>query len=427
MRINEKSYWNTYHYFINEDFKANNFQNNYSGKNEANQKRYFTVNNLDVILPDNSKLVYSCLIDYAYKNYNFGSLSSNVESFQFFNSISNKRYFTQNLSIQYGGDYSVTNYNFDENKPVYYYNLEPNALYYNTKKEQNLQTLSGFIYSNWEISDKIGISSAIRSNLPMNSSDRYLSYQFSTHYEPSKPHRFIFSAGKYHSYSTPNYINHATNLLSSNQIALDYYFDLRKFNFSTAVYHKIDNGDSYFSTTQNTSFNKVRSTGWEISTTFNFNKNLSLSVSNIILKQKIYLGDASFTGTNNLNYFVKGQLTYSNFNLFTASLSYTARQGGYYTPVVNAIYNNSANNYEPIFASNFNSAQFGNYNKVDFTINKIIPLKKHGIISFLSLNNILNTNNQASAYYNKYYTNTYYNSFQKRILYIGCQFRFTNL
>ena len=49
--------------------------------------------------------------------------------------------------------------------------------------------------------------------------------------------------GKYHSYSTPNYYIRNYNLLSSSQIALDYYYEKDKFNISSAIYYKTDKGD----------------------------------------------------------------------------------------------------------------------------------------------------------------------------------------
>lgn len=428
INISEKSFWNSYHYFVDENFQVTAFQNNYSGEAKGNQKRYFTVNNLEFEVNKKSKIIYSALIDYTGKEYEFGVLNSVVESFQFFNSISNKRQLKESFSLQYGAEYSITNYKFNERKPIYYFNFDVNAPSYFLETQQNFQNTSGFFYGNWEISNQIGISSAVRSNIPLNNQDNYISCQFSTHYEPNKLHKLIFSTGKYHSYATPNSINHAINLLSSKQLALDYYFTKKKFNFSTAIYHKTDYGDSYFSTPQNISFNKVTSIGWEVGATAHLSKQLTFSVSNTILKQKIYLDKQSFTGTNNLNYFLKAQLTYNNFRLFTASLSYTSREGNYYTPVVNAIYNNSANDYEPIFSNVFNSNQLNNYNRVDFTINKVIPfLKKHGIIAYLSLNNIFNTKNQYSVYYNKNYTDIFYNPFQQRILYLGFQLRLSNL
>lgn len=97
--------------------------------------------------------------------------------------------------------------------------------------------------------------------------------------------------------------------------------------------------------------------------------------------------------------------------------------GKNFTSVNDAIYNTNANDYEPSFNTPFAST-FSDYKRFDFSVNKLIALKKSYIIAFASINNIFNNKNQSSVYYNENYTQESFNYFQQRTLYFGMQLRF---
>lgn len=114
---------------------------------------------------------------------------------------------------------------------------------------------------------------------------------------------------------------------------------------------------------------------------------------------------------------------YNNPKLFNCSILFTTRPGNNFTSVNNANFNTKANDYEPGFNIPFTST-FSDYKRFDFSINKLIALKKSYFIVFGSVNNIFDNKNQSSVYYNENYTQELYNYFQRRTLYFGMQFIF---
>ena len=234
----------------------------------------------------------------------------------------------------------------------------------------------------------------------------------------------ILSLGKYNSYSTPNYFYHNISLLSSNQIALDYYLEKKKYSFSSAIYFKKDYGDNNSNLLYR--FSEIRNSGIEFTLNYNINKNFSFGISNTFLEQKGYINNTKYKTANNLKYFIKTQISYINPKLFTCSLSLNTRPGNNFTQVNNSLFNNDANDYEPFFEITNNST-FNNYFKIDFTINKVFNIKDNSLITFLSINNIFNNKNNSSIYYNNDYTVPTYTNYQQRIIYFGLQFRFNKM
>lgn len=91
-----------------------------------------------------------------------------------------------------------------------------------------------YLYLNYEVLHNLGVSSAIRKNILYNTGTQsFTSYQLSSHYELNNKNRFILSGGKYHSYTTPNFYIRDYTLLSSDQVALDYYFKSK-----SSIYHQ---------------------------------------------------------------------------------------------------------------------------------------------------------------------------------------------
>lgn len=421
--LNDHAHLNTYSYLINEGYGAHNYLLNYDGNSTAKRNRFFTINNYDYT---KSKSVFkiSTLIDYSNQFYDFGIINSDTKNLQFFSTLSHKFYINNALIFQYGADYSVTKYTYQELRPVYYFSIENGAKSYLNDEGKTYQNLEPYAYINYNLSSDFGLSTAIRKNIPLERQTNFTSYQLSTHYEINRHNRFILSAGSYHSYSTPNYISHEVSLLSSYQAALDYYYSVKRFRLTSALYSKSDGGNFVLSEIE--SFNKVKTLGFETSLNYDFTKQFSLGVSNSYLHQIVFSNAQEYKGNSNLKYFIKSQLLYSNPKILTASLAYSMRPGSLYTNITDATFNINANTFEPILGT-YNNASFNSYSRLDFTMNKGFLIKKNGLVAYFSINNVFNKNNKATINYNSNYTNSYFNYYQKRIIYFGIQYRLYHL
>lgn len=102
------------------------------------------------------------------------------------------------------------------------------------------------------------------------------------------------------------------------------------------------------------------------------------------------------------------------------SVSWSNRQGKLYTPVTSSIYNPLPNFYEPVYSDNINSQRFNAYNTVNVSFSKMFKVLNGSLISFVSVNNVLNSKNQRNLEYRGDYSQSTYDYYQKRTIYFGC-------
>lgn len=422
IKISDRWNFNSFNYFIDEKYNVLSSSLNFSSDAIAFKNRMFSVNNIDYI-SNKTRIRYATMFDYSKFDFTYGIIASKISSYQYFNAIGIKHKYSRSFTVQCGIESSIYSNQYNEIIPTYYYILSPNNSPITVNKNNvHFHYIESYLYLNYEIQRNLGVSGAIRKNiLPHKNTKSFASYQLSTHLEINNQNRFILSSGKYHSYSSPNFYNRDYTLLSSNQIALDYYFESNQFNLSSAIYYKNDKGD--FRLNDFEKYDKIETLGFELNVNFPIYGYFNMNISNLYIDQKQYVLLNKFNTALNLKYFVKAQLVYNNPNLFNCSLLFTTRPGNNYTAIDEAIFNANTNNYEPKFGLPFTST-LSNYKRIDFSASKLIALKKSYIIVFASVNNIFNNKNQSSVYYNEDYTQELFNYFQQRTLYFGLQLRF---
>ncbi len=412
---------NSFNYFVDEGYDFRRKSLNISANTVASKKRFFSVNNLDYRW-ENTRIRYATMFDYSKSNFDFGNINSVTNTYQYFNAIGIKTKFTNDFTIKYGVETSVYANKYNETVPKYFYALSATGPTRKNKENLDFYYVEPYVYANYEILHNWGISGSIRKNLFYEKGTKsFTSYQFSSHFELDTKNRFIFGAGNYHSYSTPNYFVRDYTLLSSKQIALDYYFEGSNFNLSSAIYYKNDQGD--FKLNSYEKYDHIKTFGLELNLNLPISHRFNLNISNSFIDQKQFISGRKYNTALNLKYFIKSQLTYSNPSLFNCSLLFTTRPGNHYTPISKGAFEPDANTYRPIF-EDFNSSTLKSYKRIDFSINKFIPFKKSYIIVFAVVNNVLDTKNPSYVYYNEDYSQQSLNHFQRRMFYLGMMYRF---
>jgi hypothetical protein len=192
---------------------------------------------------------------------------------------------------------------------------------------------------------------------------------------------------------------------------LEYLYEKKNTIVNLAAYYKNETGDVE---------GTKRIKGLEIYLERDLFRKFKASISNAILNSELSFQDKVYNSDNNVGYFLVTTLSYSNPKFINISASWSNRQGKLYTPIIAANYNASVNFYEPVYSSNINSDRFGNYNTINLSVNKMITIQKNYIIVFASVFNLLNTSNQRSLNYNKDYSISTFDYYQRRAVYFGC-------
>lgn len=422
IKIKKELSINSFNYFINEGYSTINKYNNFESDAVVSSTRFFSVNNIDYLFK-NFKIRYVTMFDNIFSKYKFGITNSRRKEYKNFNSIGIKQKINNKWKVQYGIEALVYHNDYDEIIPLYYYANSHRSPFIKEKKYIDFFYIEPYVYIDYTPIYNLNISSAFRKNIFLaKGTESFTSYQISVNHRIRDNYNTIISAGKYHSYAEPNnYIRNYT-VLSSDQIAIDSYFKIMKYDMSVAFYYKKEKGERLNFYDQNNK-TEIKTFGIENSLNIPIAKNIVFNLSNTFLNQRQYLSEQKYKTSLNLKYFIKSQIIYNNPKILSVSLLFTTRPGNNYTSINGSAYNYAANEYEPHYESWFTS-NYSDYYRLDFSVTKIIPMKNSSLVIFGSMNNVFDKENQSYAYYNTDYNNKYFNFYQRRLLYFGMQWRF---
>ncbi len=420
-KIGKKVEFNSYNYFIDENFNGFNEQFTYRGEVTTKNKRFFTVNNLNYYT-NSGVFSLNSSINTSKQNFDFGNISSKNKTDQLFNSLGYKWFFNEDLDFQFGVSYDYQQNNFDDSAPTFFYALSPNSPSSNSETSISNTILETYLYAKWDVNDKFIISTGLRSNIPVENQVYYLSSQLSLKYNLNKRQSFLLSGGKYHNYSTPNFFQKKYNLQSSNQIALDYTYRFKKTLVTAATYFKNETSeqilDAFFTVDKTNTF------GLELFFEHNFYTYFKFTLANSFINQTVTIDNEEYKGQNDFYYLLKTTLQYNNPKLFFLALTYIARPGTYYNPITDANFDSNTGFYEPVFGNDLFSLQYNNYNRFDLSISKYMKFKRSALIPFASLNNVLNQKNERQILYDADYSSNRFDYFQFRTIYFGITWQF---
>lgn len=311
---------------MNEKFEGLSEILAYQGDILSRGTRYFSVNNFNIY-----SNVGTFALNYGY-NYDkkkaiFGNNNLNTKGYSHFASASYKKELFSNVTLQAGISLDNQNFDVDNTVPLYYYAIGTDSPTYRQDTTLSNTIIEPYLYLNWDISDKVSMSAGVRTNIQTNDQTQYWSGQYSLKYSPSKNHSFIFSAGQYHNFTSPDHYNLSYLFLSSRQASIDYSYQGESTKIESAIYYKIENGvrpvDFYYD------INKTKTLGFEVSLQQRIGQYLAVSLSNSIVSQDVFIEDRRYKGGYNYAYFLKPSITYTNPKLLSVGLSYITRPGSY--------------------------------------------------------------------------------------------------
>ncbi len=415
-QLSKKVEFNSYNYFIDEAFHGIDERFTYTGEITSGKQRFFSVNNLKIIT-GKGILSINTGTNTSTQNFKFGNIFSKQNTSQYYSSIDYKWYLLEATDLQFGISYDYHKNSFIDSIPEYYYALSKESPNYPKSTYINNHIIEMYVYTNWNIHENLTLSSGIRSNIPLENQRYYLSSQLGLKYKINNRHSFLFSGGKYHNYSIPNYFSKSYDLLLSHQIALDYTFESNQIVLKSAIYFKNETGEQSVNAFYRT--DKVNTFGLEVFMEHGFHKYFKFSLANSFLNQKITIEGKEYPGLKDLRYHLKISLQYNNPRVFTLAISYTTRPGMFYNEITGSSYDNRTGFYEPFFSEALFTGQYDNYHRFDLNVSKYVRLKNHALIVFLSINNLFDNTNQRQVQYNSDYSLKHFDYYQFRTVYFG--------
>jgi hypothetical protein len=412
-KIGERAQLKWLSYGIDETYGATIRQLAFEGEATGSQRRHFNALDFQYQL-DRQVISLQHGNNFRRSKYNFGNIKSEQRERQFYYAASHRYYFKPELSVQSGLNYEHHNTRFDIQRPTYFYALEKEAPTTAETDDLRLHDLQYYSYTKWQLNPKWLFGAGIRGNL---TGDDFFSYQGSARYQFHPKHHVLLSGGKYHNYLIPNFFNQGFELLSSQQLSLEYAYNSTDWQLQVALYQKQERGDILNAEQQLTQARQLR--GVETFLQYQPSSSWSFSLANTYLDAKIETTEGQFRAVNDLNYFLKASAQYDYLPVGTISLFYVQRPGTYVTPVASAIWQPTIEAYQPVFSSTPNSQQLATYRSLNLALSKVFVTDQHSWIVFVNLTNVLNQKNEQYLAYSADYQSQEVQYLGQRILYFG--------
>ncbi len=413
--ISKSFTFNFYNYFVSESSDV--LLNLLTWQDHAKAKtiRDFSILNLKYHNSENF-FTLNFGTNFASSDYTFGNIYTEGGQQQAYLSFDFKHVFSEKLSLQTGLSNDYKKFRSKAQIPLFYYAMSPNSPTFQADSVMKNNLPEAYFYFRWKPINGFILGFGARKNITINQNHPdYLSLQTNIRYNFENFHSILFSIGKYNNISEPNYEKREFKLLSADQIAFEYLFEKNQTKINIAAYHKLETGDSVGNRNIN---------GIELLIEHNITRFLRASISNTFLNSDSDFQDRSYNSNSNVGFFLVSTLSYFNPKYCNISVAWSTRQGKKYTPISYAIYNPNIDFYEPIYSSSENYKRYGNYNTINMSINKMFRVHNCSLLAFVSIFNLLNTQNPKNIIYNKEYTTNTFECYQKRSIYFGIALSF---
>lgn len=414
--LTPNSYLNVYNYLIKERYDIDNNIRAFTGNTTGSLLRDFTVVNY---LRKEKIGEFSVNIGTDFSKAENAFLNNSVRTKRsiIFASLNYKVNISKTVSLHTGGDHTRVTASFAGYQPLYYYALNKEDPVTNIDTSSRMQYTNLFAYIRLKPDEKWIFSAGVRFDPLFKRHVNDISGQGSIRFAPVKQHSFLLSGGTYLQYSYPTALMMDITSLTSTQLALDYEYAKDDVTLRLAGFIKSEESLDYL---DDVKIDRVVKDikGAEISFSGKFFRRIEVSVANTFLNVRDKYQGNNWRASNDLNYFIKARVTYSNPLVATLSLAYLIRPGTFYTPMTGGEPSELPGVYKPLYGD-YNSLQYGTYSTLDFSATKMIVRKKNSFVLFLNVTNLLNRNNQNSDYYSRDYSERYFSSYQQRSLYFG--------
>lgn len=410
---------NLFSYGIDESYEAFVGVLNYEGPATGGRLRNFNVLNINRQLKKGN-LSLNFGYDHNNSTYDFGALDINSKNRDFYASLHYKHHLTDKYTIELGSSFNNRKYISNDSIPQNFQSLRTDVPSIAANIDQTLKNWEVFAYQTLNTSEKTIFTAGLRANLLAQNQPNYLSYQLGFRQYLGNFHSILLSGGQYHNFASPTYFIPNFQLLKSRQLALDYEYKRESFKITAAAFYKQETGDQ---SDQQFISNRDEIRGLEFFFEKTLSKEWSFSIANTFLDHKINIEDFEYTGGRDLNYFLKAILSYQNRQGYSASLIYVTRPGLPYTPIIGGALDNQGA-YFPLYDNQINQERFNPYNNLSFAISRYKATNNKAFTFYLNINNILNTRNQSSFFFDEAYENRFEQWYQLRTVYFGAVWQF---
>lgn len=393
--------WKVLNYSVSEAYEFNFEHPSFEGVFDQKKRRSFIISTAQIPLGTGNLNVNNALSS-STGNYGYSNVTFRVIQQDLFGSINYQlehKTFGMKTGISYDWRISKVNGNFHE----FSYALGPTHPTETFNELAKSKLAEGYVYAKYYVSDVVTAGGGIRKNLPQDEQRNYVSGQFNLAYL-NDPWNITIGVGSYNKYGLIENTGEPFNS-TSDQASLDIKYETEQFKSALSLFTKQNQLNS----------NGYESKGVELFLDYRFSSKVQASGSFTWLDAK---SDADEIYQYDINYFVRGNLTYTPGRLWTIESILLTREGIPFDVIEGASFDDQLGVFEPIESNEV--TRLAGYFNLSTSVSKVFPVSdKINIIGFASINNIFDVKNTRTLIYNFDYTAASDSYFSRRTTYFG--------
>lgn len=307
-----------------------------------------------------------------------------------------------------GGTWNVYADRVQGQFPLTNYGLRPEDPTGSFSQSTDHQLVEAYTYAQVRLGDKwlagFGLKPLYR---PMIGEVKYTA-QASVKYRAGTWHRFTIGGGSFAQFLAPGPDIREWQWLELQQVALEYTYERRYWQIEAAVFSKEERYEQ---------LPDLKVSGVEGRVTFD-DKSLRAWASLAMVKSRSSEDD--IPSRRDLPFLARAQVQKELGANVNIGLAATWRRGTYFLPVIGQTPLPGTDGWQaPVFASAAAGQRYPNYRRIDLSTSKILPLGEGQLILYLSINNLLDTENIRNYTYDATYLERSEEVFSRRIVFVG--------
>lgn len=270
------------------------------------------------------------------------------------------------------------------------------------------QLLEAYAYGQARLGDQWLLGAGLKPIARLDVNEVFYTAQASLRFRPDEHHRFNLGGGHFSQYLAPGPEFREWQWLELDQLALEYKFETGDWTVEAAVYTKREN---YAQTPD------LRVKGAELMLGFEGDGWLA-RVSGAVARSRTAAGN--IPTERDLPFLARTQVQRQFDGQWTVGLAATWRRGRYFQPVIGREPIPGREEwFTPVFAQPDAGLRYPNFQRVDISVSKVLPVGNIQLVLFVNVNNALNAENVRGYTYDAAYLTRGVEVYSRRLVFLG--------
>lgn len=412
-QLQDRTQLKLFNYTLIEGYDFNFTSPTFNGLFRQRKRRNLSIGNLTHKL-ERATLALNSGFSYSTIDFDFSNTDIAIRNRDLFLG-GNYQYEGRKLGIKAGVAFDSRHSDFEGMISTYGYAFGPEHPVSFSQANNRREVLDAYVYLKRDISDRLVIGSALRKNIPLRGQKSFWSRQTNVNYQINDRWGVKAAYGSFHKFVLPQSIDPSTLLVKTTQASID----VQRKRGSNLLAISIFTKDSQLEDRE------IITHGLEVSIDSKIGSKFSYNASYTFIDATVKTEEITYAGNFDMNYFIKGGLEWAFLEHWTLGSRWIFRPGTRYQPVIAATFDDNLDAFEPQYAGLDAREHLTPYRLIDLNVSRLFPISEDlTIIAFGNVSNVVDFQNVREIAYNRDYTATTDQLFNRRTIYFGVIFNF---